>query len=162
MADFQKSLEYTLRFEDPQLAGTITFDDGGVTRFGISSNACPEVYPELEECGRDRALQIASDTYQMKYWRFAGVADQETADKLFDMAVNMGLGEAVKLAQRCAGAAVDGEWGPITERAVNSLPSLVECLISAAEARYKELASADPAKYGKYLNGWMRRAAATG
>ena len=160
MADFQQALEYTLRFEDATLSGTITYDTGGVTRFGISSNANPEAFPELEQCSAADALQIAGKIYREKYWRFDGVDLQPIANKLFDMATNMGLSTAVYLCQRGVGTTPDGVWGPITQAAVNDSVGLLTALRSLSANYYHDLANQNPEKYGKYLTGWLRRAAA--
>jgi lysozyme family protein len=160
MADFQQSLERTLRFEDATLSGVITYDTGGATRFGISQNACPEVFPVILDDSVAGALMIAGEIYRERYWLFDDVTLQPIADKLFDMAVNMGLGTAVMMAQRCVGTTPDGKWGPITLQAVNDATGLLQCLRSVSAQHYTTLAEEDPAKYGSYLKGWLARAAA--
>jgi lysozyme family protein len=90
MADFNLAHARTLRLEDATLSGEITCDTDGRTRFGISENAHPDAFPELVECDCERALVIAGEIMREHYWRFDGVVDQ-VANKLYDMAVNMGL-----------------------------------------------------------------------
>lgn len=158
MADFQAALERTLRFEDSTLSGTITYDTGGTTRFGISENAHPEVFPEMEECSRNRALEIAANIYRRHYWLFDEVRLQPIADKLFDMAVNMGQGTAVLLCQKAVETLPDGRWGAITLQAVNDAVALLPALRATSARYYQDLANGDPARYGKYLKGWLARA----
>lgn len=161
MAEFQIALENTLRFEDSTLSGTVTYDSGGTTRFGIAEQSHPEVYPEMEECSRDRALEIAGNVLR-GYWFFDGVESQLVANKLFDMAVNMGTHEAVLLAQKSCGTDQDGKWGPATEASVNAMPAeqLMVGLRQNAEKFYANLAYANPEKYNRYLRGWLKRASA--
>lgn len=151
-------MERTLRFEDAALAGIITYDSGGITRFGVSSNAHPEVFPEMEECSLDRALEIAAQVYR-SYWCFDGVIQQPIADEIFDSAVNMGLSTAIHLCQKVVGTTPDGQWGPRTEQAVNEAVALLPALKQSREQYYKDLANYNPERYGKYLNGWLKRAA---
>lgn len=158
MADFQQSLERTLRFEDSTLSRTITFDSGGITRFGVSSNSHPEVFPEMEECSSDRALEIAAQVFR-GYWFFDGVKLQPIADKLFDMALNLGPATAVHLCQKAVGTTPDGQWGPRTEQAVNEAMGLLQALRNASADYYHGLANKNPERYGKYLKGWLARAA---
>jgi lysozyme family protein len=159
MATFRDSLERTLRFEDATLSGELTSDTGGLTRFGISYNAHPRLYPEMATCSRARALEIAAEVYRREYWCFDGVKLQPIADKLFDMAVSMGLSTAVYLCQMAVGTSPDGTWGPRTEFAVNEAIGLLQTLRNASAEHYRSLATKNPERYGKYLDGWLTRAA---
>ena len=62
-------------------------------------------------CSRERALELAAQVLKC-YWSFDGVQEQDIAWKMFDMAVNLGLGTAIKLCQCALGVAADGKWGP--------------------------------------------------
>lgn len=157
MADYQPAVDRTLRFEDSTLSGKLTDDTGGLTRFGISERAHPEVYPEMAECSVPDALAIARQVLA-RYWCFNEVESQDVANKLFDMAVNLGLGTTIIMAQRCTGTLADGIWGPKTVYAINASPGLLQCLRKAQAQHYRDLAEFDPAKYGDYLKGWLVRA----
>ena len=160
MSNLQSAVARTLRLEDATLSGKITYDAGGATRFGVAAKYHPEVFPEMLTCSRERALELAAEVLK-RYWCFDDVKEQDIAWKLFDMAVNLGLGTAIKLCQRALGIAVDGKWGPATEAAVNArLPlSLMEGLRAAAAAHYRDVVAANPANE-KFLNGWLARAEA--
>lgn len=101
------------RLVDPQHEGGYVNnpnDPGGETKYGISKRAFPgEDIPNLT---LDRAKQIYCD----KYWGPAGCdgVPSEVAYELFDMAVNMGVGTAIKALQQAVGADPDGVLGPKT------------------------------------------------
>lgn len=161
MADFQIAFTRTMKFEDYNLSGVVTPEpNGGIARFGINSIAHPEVYPEMQTCSRERALEIAEQVMRTAYWRFDGVEDQDVANKLFDMAVNMGLGQAVRLLQRIVQETADGTIGPLTLTATNDYNAsmLVDALRTASIDFYQSLANKNPAKYGSSLPGWLKRA----
>jgi lysozyme family protein len=160
MADFQIALESTLRQEDSQLKGTITDDTGGQTRFGISANANPEAFPAIIECDRDTALSMAGNIYRAKYWKFDDVSSQLVANKIFDMAVNMGVGTAIKIAQRVCGVPADGAWGPVTEAAINRMDARTALtnLRAAAVQHYKDIVASNPEKYQYAEADWLTRA----
>jgi lysozyme family protein len=91
-------------------------DPGGLTKYGISQRAYP---------GEDIAnltLARAKFLYQRDYWGPAGcdaVPDLLKFD-LFDMAVNQGVGTAIRALQYACGEAEDGVLGPLTLQAVQS------------------------------------------
>jgi lysozyme family protein len=157
MARLFPALETTLKWE-----GGYTIDTGGKTKFGISQNAYPNLdIPNL-------TLDAAKAIYKRDYWdRIKGdqIKDQGLANVVFDLAVNAGVGQASKMLQQAAndmGAriATDGAIGPQTLAAVNRLPGsqLANLLTKKRIEFYRGLAASNPAKYGKYLAGWLRRA----
>lgn len=137
MALFEPALSETLRHEDSQLRGLVTKDPSAdhpdaIARFGINSGANPKAVNEgFFEMGRDQALQYASDIYKYQYFAPIGgyqIKDQVIANKYFDLAVNMGVGEATKIIQRACnkfclpgdeGIQVDGRCGLQTMKAIN-------------------------------------------
>jgi lysozyme family protein len=156
MASFGPAVEKTLRWE-----GGLTTDTGGLTNYGISQNA----YPALDI--RRLTIDGAKAIYKRDYWdKVQGdkIADQKTAEALFDWAVNAGTGAAVKAAQRLlgfTGKAIDGGLGPNTLAAINRAgPSFSNTLTQARITFYENLAASNPAKYGIYLKGWKKRALA--
>ncbi|WP_027367410.1 glycoside hydrolase family 108 protein [Desulfocurvibacter africanus] len=98
-------------------------DPGGETNFGISKRAYPDM--DIKALTREQASEI----YHRDYWAKIGgdVLPNRLAALVFDMAVNAGIGRAVKILQRSlnmafdAGLAEDGVYGPATARAMNSL-----------------------------------------
>lgn len=92
-------------------------DPGGETKFGISKRS----YPHLDIAAL--TVDDAKLIYLRDFWNVAGcTAVPETIRfDLFDTAVNSGVGRAVRLLQRAAGAAEDGQLGPKTLQAISSM-----------------------------------------
>src|SRR6185437_13795 len=128
MANFDDALAFVLRNEDPHLSGIVTEDSGGRTRFGIAGRSHPELGGGFYFGPAEEALATARAIYRTEYWRPMhgdAIDDQSVAAKLFDMAVNMGVRQAVMLCQRAVSAVAalrlveDGIPGSRTLDAVN-------------------------------------------
>lgn len=95
--------------------------------------------------------------------------NQNVANKLFDMAVNMGVRQAAVYAQRAINALVavdarvmeDGVIGPKTLAAINAADSIAyyQLLREFSAVYYQHLAAVNPAQ-AVNLQGWMKRAEA--
>lgn len=157
MAQFAPALALTLKWE-----GGETVDTGGYTKWGISQKA----YPNLDIKNMTRAQM--EGIYKRDYWdRIQGdkISDQGAANYLFDYAVNAGTGAAIKAAQTVLkqrfgkSVTIDGGMGPQTLAAINAAGSAFGPALAKYRADfYKALAARDPAKYGRYLTGWLKRA----
>lgn len=128
-------------------------DPGGETKFGISKRAYPN------ENIADLTLERAKAIYRRDYW------DRVEADSLppeirfdvFDVAVNSGVGTAVKMLQRAAFAEVDGVLGPRTRLAIKSMnPLLLFARINGARLAFM----ADLPTWPAFGRGWAKRIAA--
>lgn len=161
MAAFDPAVENTLRWEDSTLAGTITYDKGGMTKWGLAKKFNPEVCPEM-------TLGQAKVIYKKQYWipLLSELQSQALANKIFDMCVNIGLHHAVMMLQ-CAlnqsGCLVheDGQFGRETVDACNSTPAdaILAVLRSRLQQYYEAIVSHDESQ-AKFLKGWTRRAKA--
>lgn len=83
MANFNLAVEKILAVEGgysnhPQ-------DPGGETRWGISKRSYPDL--DIKNLTKEQAIGI----YRRDYWDYDWIPSQEVAEKLFDMAVNMGV-----------------------------------------------------------------------
>jgi lysozyme family protein len=192
MADFKQAFAHTLRFEDSTLSGEVTVDAGGRTRFGIAERFHPELSDSFFCGDTDEALAEAERIEESEYWRplsLAGVLGQDVANKVFDMAVNMGVRQAAVFAQRAANALLadgsadaaasvgggnagaapsdamrlveDGMIGPQTLAAINRLDPgrYLKILRELSAEFYRHIASINPVQ-AKNLSGWLRRAKA--
>lgn len=180
MAQLEPAIENTMSFEDPQRTGKVTEDAGGRTRFGIAEKFHPELPSRFFSRRKDEALAMAEGLLEHEYWdkaHLAQIEDQGVANKLFDMAANMGVHQAAIYAQRAVNAALqiseahsglaanrldeDGVFGPRTIAAINSLePALyVGLLREFSAAHYRHIAAVNPAQ-APNLEAWLRRAAA--
>ena len=92
-------------------------DKGGLTNFGISQRSYPN--EDIAAMTLERAQAI----YLRDYWGPAGCGSMPDGARLqvFDMAVNSGVGAAVRAVQRAVGTAPDGTFGPITLQALQAM-----------------------------------------
>jgi lysozyme family protein len=164
MGTFEAAIQYVLDNEGEN--SNDAADSGGQTRFGIT-------HTEAARHGRDIATLTIADAesiYRSDYWKFDGIVDQRVATKLFDMAVNLGLGTAVKIAQTAVrfthpeSVAADGIFGPLTEAAINgsnnmrpSTDSLLYALAAGCVRRYVTIVENDRLQL-VFLRGWIERA----
>ena len=129
-----------------------TDDPGGETRFGVSKRA----YPQVDI--RNLTLPDAKAIYLRDYWLKAGcdkVPDVLSYD-LFDMAVNQGVGVAIRTLQDAVGVEQDGVLGPVTLAAIAQMdtPRLLFRFVAARLVAYTE-----DAGWPEYGRGWVRRVA---
>lgn len=157
---FARAISHVLEWEggyvnDPD-------DPGGETNFGISKRAYPDL--NIRELSRDGAIDIYRRDYWKKY-RLDDVQDEEIAEYIFDMVVNHGGSNAIKMVQRTVNAfiksdiEVDGGMGPLTLAAINSVnpERLLLGLIGERARFYLNLATRKEAM-SKFLGGWLNRA----
>jgi lysozyme family protein len=171
MADFKTAFAFVLQHEDANRSGKVTTDAGGRTRFGIAEKFHPDLPEEFFSGPAEQALLAAEKIEEDEYWfpmRLNEIESQNVANKLFDMAVNMGVRQAAVYAQRAvnmlagsARLAEDGVIGAQTLAVVNAVnPAAYQqklCELSAAH--YRHVAAVNPAQ-AENLWGWLKRASA--
>jgi len=92
-------------------------DPGGETNWGISKRSYPHI--DIKNLTREGAKII----WRRDFW------DRLHADKLydgvvfqlFDFAANSGIETAVRYLQRVVGVADDGNWGPVSQTAADTM-----------------------------------------
>src|SRR5690349_15669045 len=159
MADFKPAFAFVLQHEDSTRSGKVTVDLGGRTRFGIAEKFHPDLPEEFFTGLAEDALAEAERIEEREYWvamRLAEVEDQNVANKLFDMAVNMGVRQAAVYAQRAINALVavdarvaeDGVIGPRTLAVINAADPIAyyQLLREFSGAFYRHLAAVNPAQ----------------
>jgi lysozyme family protein len=173
MADVKRAIDYILREEDSTLSGVITNvpgDRGGLTRFGISIKAHPELAESgffTEQMGNEAALALAEQVYERAYaapLRIADINAQKVATAALSYAVNRGQANAVILLQRVCIACgklirIDAKMGPLTVAAINACDPakfLIDFTVYAKLA-YQQIANDKPSNR-KFLQGWWNRA----
>ena len=172
MADFKTAFLFTLQHEDSTRSGKVTVDAGGRTRFGIAEKFHPDLPEEFFTGPAEDALAEAEKIEEREYWnamRLGEVGNQNVANKLFDMGVNMGVRQAAVYAQRAANALVigegrlaeDGEIGPKTLAAINGADPITyyQALCELSAVHYRHVAAVNPAQ-AINLKGWLTRAEA--
>lgn len=141
---------------------------GGLTKFGISAKA----FPDLDIAGLTE--RDAWDIYRARYWQAAGLDGSaipgEVGIAVMDAAVNLGVVQAVRLLQGACNLLGcdlkrDGDLGPKTRATVRALvmmdferATMLALLVTARRTRfYYLLAQRNKDKYERYLGGWLRR-----
>jgi lysozyme family protein len=167
MANVDEAIDYVLSWEDSSLTGVITETaDGYHTRFGIDEH----YHPELTNClfyssmGSVAALQIAKGIYAKQYadpLSIEDISNQDIANKLLSLGVNIGIVPAGKMLQSAVGVTEDGVIGVQTLMKLSSAEAndVLADLRASAERYYVAVASDHPGDE-MYLDGWLRRARA--
>ena len=177
MANFDACVAYVLSHE-----GGLTkdkADPGGITNMGISLRFLREVNgdrlkqigifePVAEQSIIDLTLDQAQKLYYSEFWLnapFEKIINNILAKYIFDMSVNHGLVEAVKLTQRACCAAQkmkdyvkdDGIFGAKTISAINQASfMLIPALIAQRSGYIRQLVAVNP-KLDVFLDGWLTR-----
>ena len=126
-------------------------DPGGETKFGISKRS----YPSLNIANLTR--EMAKAIYLKDFWLPLG-EDAHPAIKYqaFDFAVNAGIQTAIRKLQQAIGVADDGNFGPISRKTMNEMPtSAVLFLYNAKRIEFY----ASLSTFSTFGKGWVRRVA---
>ncbi len=141
---------------DPHDAGNWTGGHVGVgvlkgTKYGISAAS----YPTLDISSL--TVEDARAIYKRDYWDKLGgdFFDYGVALCLFDYGVNAGIDECIRVAQRALGLQVDGVEGPVTKRALASIPAAVFVPLFT---KYRIDAYHSMSGFDRYGDGWIARA----
>lgn len=120
------------------------------TKFGISAMS----YPSLDI--KNLTLEKAKAIYKKDFWDRAK-ADQlapAISYQLFDIAVNNGNGNAIRMIQRAAGVADDGQIGPISIAAIKAM-SVTDVIMRLNAERLLFITKL--ATFSTYGKGWVNR-----
>ena len=159
-SNFNKCLELLLAHE----GGFVNHpsDPGGMTNLGVTARVWEEWVGHDVDEKQMRALTHAdvAPLYKRKYW------DACRADELvsgvdycvFDVAVNSGVGRAVKLLQSVVGATPDGGYGSITSALVKEAEKDPARLIEVYCAKRLEFLQSLKT-FSVFGKGWSRRVA---
>jgi lysozyme family protein len=166
MADFNQAVQKTLINEGgfQNIHGDSGNWTGGEvgkgelrgTKYGISAAEFPNL--DIFNLTQDQAIQI----YREGYWKdgYSQITDQLLADKLFDLGVLFGVGEAVKLLQITMANKIslvtDGEFGLGTLSAVNQSANLLPAYKTTFINHCMNIINHNPAK-AQFANNWVRR-----
>lgn len=133
-------------------------DPGGATNLGVTLSSWsgwvghPATIAEIE------ALTPAAvgPLYQADFWNAAHCPALPIGIdmSIFDIAVNSGVGHAIRALQGCAGATIDGLFGPGTLAAVNACKplTLISAIALEREAFYRSLPT-----FSRFGDGWLSR-----
>jgi hypothetical protein len=179
MANFATALAWTLdNWEDPTHEYKITPDapPGAFAIAGVNSVENPVAYNLIAAAEQDERAPLVANFYQNVFWNqwLEQLTSDDLAKRVFDAAVNMGSGTAVKLLQDAVNTIIlpldgaksfvvdDGQWGPQTLHGVRlccdpSDSPLVRAFQNARADHYRAIVAAQP-QDAKYLTGWLTRA----
>lgn len=169
MADFKTAFNFVMQNEDSTLSGIVTTDEGGRTRFGVAEKYHGNLADDFFTCDKEKALAEAEVIYQEQYWGAIDgdeIADQECANKLLDMCINLGDANAIHMLQTSlnflsrGSVTEDNRFGPRTLAALNAAPPLrlTSVLRQSCVHHYEQIAQRRPVTEAEY-SSWMRRAA---
>jgi len=138
-------------------------DPGGMTNLGVTARVWEEWvgHPVDEKQMRALTPELVAPLYRKKYFDACHANDLVLGldYAVFDVAVNSGVGRAIKLLQSCVGATPDGGYGSITAALVQKTqqedPARLIELYCAKRLEFLESLKTFPV-FGK---GWSRRVA---
>lgn len=147
MSDFDRAVEIIFKVEGYD---KVIVDEGGLTKWGISKNANPDV--DIANLTRAQAKAI----YKARYWDPVRCDDMAWPLNLcvFDAAVNQGVGPAARMLQAAVGVAQDGILGIKTMARVNALPPKE---LGASYMAKRALRYVGTKNFDKYGYGWFAR-----
>ena len=156
--NFEKCLELLLKHEGGFVNDSR--DNGGMTNLGVTI-AVWEAWvghPVTEKEMRNLTPLMVAPLYRKKYWDACRANELVSGVDycVFDVAVNSGVGRAIKLLQQTVGATPDGGFGSITmalvKKAETDPINLIE-RFSARRLEFLEQLKSFPV-FGK---GWSKR-----
>ena len=137
-------------------------DSGGMTNLGVTKAVWEDWLgrPVSEKEMRALTPTMVAPMYKRKYWN--AVRADELVDGVdycvFDVAVNSGVGRAIKFLQQSVGATPDGGFGSITMALVKKAESDPANLIELYCARRLEFLES-LRSFEHFGKGWSRRVA---
>jgi lysozyme family protein len=135
-------------------------DNGGMTNLGVTIKVWEEWvgHPVSEKEMRSLTPLMVGPLYKRKYWDACHADDLVSGldYAVFDVAVNSGVGRAIKLLQSCVGATPDGGYGSITSALVKKESSDPTRLIELYCAKRLEFLS-ELKSFPVFGKGWSRR-----
>ncbi len=157
---FEKALQKVLQFE-----GGLRLHKNPTEKFETYAGIYRTAHPDWKgweyiDKGLEPPFELVKNFYYENYWKpFEGVRDNRVQTLLFETAVNLGIKQTVKLAQKVLGVKVDGILGPKTLEALNSAnpEDFIRDFTLARIAFYTALTNKNPKRYGIYLRGWINR-----
>ena len=157
---FEKALEKVLELE-----GGLRLHKNPTENFETYAGIYRKAHPEWEgwkyiDKGLEPPFELVKEFYYENYWKpFEEVEDENIKTLLFETAVNLGVKQTVKLAQKVLDVKVDGILGPKTLKVINSADpeDFIRDFTLARIAFYTALANRNPKKYALYLRGWINR-----
>jgi len=145
--NFETAVEFVIKHEGGYVWDNL--DPGGETKYGISKRAYPNV--NIKALTRDDAINI----YKRDYWdKLPDGLPTSIHCALFDCAVNTGISRAIRLLQSAVKVNPDGQWGRLSQSALNKRDANEVLLMFTTERIMFYSALSTFARFGK---GWVSR-----
>jgi lysozyme family protein len=129
-------------------------DPGGATNMGITHRNYPN--EDIKNLTKEKAIHL----YYRDYWTPMGLEQLLNRDlvlAVFDMGVNSGIRNAIKILQRLVGVTDDGFIGTKTLMAIDTYKGdIVSEYNERRKLFYTNLAKRRP-ELGVFLTGWLNR-----
>ncbi|HXH54259.1 MAG TPA: glycosyl hydrolase 108 family protein [Gammaproteobacteria bacterium] len=177
MSDFNLAISFVLKHEGG-LSNNLA-DPGGITNYGVSlrflkalgNNLPPGVIideqPTVDAFDvRNMNIAEARLLYKQDWWdkyQYGNINDQFLANKVFDIAINIGPAEAAKLLQKAcsqlgSSLEVDGMLGSQSFTVINKLnaSNLLTEFCKNVTFYYQALVKNNP-NLSQFLQGWLNR-----
>lgn len=157
--EFKRDIfKHTLVWEGGNKLHKVSGDSGGWTLYGIAYNHNKQIFDNFDDF-KDTTYEEAAAVAYIKYYLTAGadLVPNSSALMYFDIAYNMGVTRAVKIAQKCIGTTADGLLGPITKGKLHMLDE--ECLYEERVKFYNQLVRRNNT-FKKFIKGWLNRTVA--
>lgn len=107
MSNFGPALDFLLDNEDERRECCTVPDAGGYAISGINSRSFPEDFARINDLPQDQRGPEVARFYLLTFWaplHLSGLASQDVANRVLDMAVNGGMGTSVRLLQQAINA----------------------------------------------------------
>jgi len=151
--NFNRAFEFIMKWEGGSTFTNDENDPGGMTRYGISQRAYPDL--DIYDLSESQAREI----YRRDYW-IASMADwlpEPIRLAHFDAAVNTGVKRANKLLQKALRVKPDGIVGAKTIAAANRKgASVLPDMLAYRALFYISIVRRNPSQ-SKFMFGWLRR-----
>lgn len=180
MDNFELAFQYMLKNECKGNEVTNNPNDaGGITKYGISLRFLRsikidtlnklKIYTVDADAIINLSIDQAKEIYRTEFYNhasFDSLIDTANRNYIFDMAVNCGIAQSIKIAQRACWAVIlqsrqtlldDGRMGNETICRINqSGPFLLPVLRSERAWYYRLIVEKNPAQQ-EFLEGWLNR-----
>lgn|SRR3990172_6920665 len=143
-------------------------DTGGETNYGIADAGDGQIDGKadldgdgtgdvlIKQMTRDQAIEA----YYLRYWRKMKLQDihqEEAILQVFDFGINAGMRTAIRIAQKIAGATVDGLPGPETTARINEYPGDFLAEYKQARKEYYYALVRHKKENERFIKGWINR-----
>ena len=162
MAIFSQVVPLILELEGTTVSDN-SMDYGGKTKYGISKKQFPSI--DIDNLTIDSAMKLFEKEYWLRY-RLSEIHDQNIANQIFLLLINMNPLNAGKIVQRAINLSlhttpciIDGIIGTDTLTALNSASSvLLSAMMRIESCRYYLMLVDNDESQRIYFRGWIRRA----